>query len=137
MTGWTIHCRHEAQLFEEQEQGVLIQQIEVKELDWEHAIEANGQKPLGVDWELIGTYSKARFRQRIGHEWDYPPHIKPETKYWVPQVSHLARIDGRRIKGRMSFFKRLAWQKGGKVADHEDIIFARRREKDEVSVHRG
>lgn len=30
----------------------------------------------------------------------------------------------KRVKGRMSFFKRLAWQKGSPVAQWEDIIFA-------------
>ncbi len=31
-----------------------------------------------------------------------------------------------KVKGRMSFFKRLSWQKGSVVADHEDIIIATR-----------
>jgi hypothetical protein len=55
--GWKILCRHEAVLFEEQEQG--------------HLLEGSVKKP----------------------------------------------------KGRLSFFKRLQYQRGGPVASHEDVIF--------------
>ncbi len=61
-TGWTIHCRHEATLFEEHEQT-----------------------------DLFGESKK-------------------------------------KVKGRMSFFRRLAWQKGSPRAQWEDILIAIRRE---------
>ncbi len=32
----------------------------------------------------------------------------------------------KKVKGRLSFFKRLSWQKGSPIANHEDVIFATR-----------
>ena len=44
------------------------------------------------------------------------------------EQGHMFAGSQKRVKGRMSFFKRLQWQKGtSELADHEDVLFAIKR----------
>jgi hypothetical protein len=125
--GWKVLCRHRALLFEEQEQGVLIAEAETMEADWPNAVEFTETNWPGLGWRYVRTPTEQAFEVLFG-KWDWASGIKPDTGYWVRMVpAGTLKLEGKRVKGRLSFFKRLQWQKGkSEIAQFEDIIFATR-----------
>ncbi len=123
--GFTIRCHHHAILFKELEQGVLIGEAEGWEHDWPNAVEATPSNWPGVGWEHVYTPSEEDYEELNGEPWPVDESTKPNTAYWLRRMpSGTVKISGNIVKGRLSFFKRLSYQKGSPVAQWEDVIVA-------------
>ena len=122
--GFTIRCVHRAILFQEHQQGVLVEEAESQWADWGRAVEATQGLVPGIGCQCIRTPTKEEYMKNWGDKW--PDNIlKADTPYWVPMVvGGLVETDGNIVKGRLSFFKRLSYQKGSPVAQWEDVIVA-------------
>ncbi len=149
-TGWRLHCYHRAILFEEQERGRLFEETEAFGIDWQHAILCSDDKwgnwpglgynrvHLDTEAEYIeGKLSFYGIENATDLQADTLEEIKqeyaemvaeiglePGQDYWCRQAptGETLEIIGRIVNGRLSFFKRLSWQKGSPVANYEHVL---------------
>jgi len=122
-SGWSIHCQHRALLFEELEQGKLIDRTEHYAVDLNKATE---QVTFGYRQFITPSLDSNDGVLNFAELQAEFPHLKPNTVYWGPYLptGEYLIINGRLVKGRMSFFKRLSWQNGQPVSSWEDVIIA-------------
>ncbi len=115
-TSWTIKCVHRAILFIEVEQYEMMR--------WTHdTLPPEPSPEVAAFLEMLEEDEEAE-AERQGRQDVLAYFAEYEqweaTGYWGPGGIV------KRVVGRLSFFKRLSYQKGSPVADHEDILIATR-----------